>query len=393
MWLMLVELELAERRQFADLAAHFVQCEGAVQRLEIARQAEHRPPQFKLIEAGCDRQGLFNYEARRVTGNGIEPELDLAVGIFLVPRGPVVLHVHPELDGILEFRRRHVGKDVLKALLADVLLQQLGLETGIDAEQHLELDADVLNVAQECDIVRRVTEVNHRVRIGVVDVVDDHGVVRGFRRDALIVDDLDRRAGILDEFAERVGLRAGEFVGRIENRDLLDAEAGAVMRNEVRHRLWPHGRNRIGHQRDVGIVLGEEAGAGAGLVEQEHLAVARDRHRRRRQHRTGIGDQKVHLVLRDELIIEGGSRRGIALVVIGDELDRDFLVERLHIGAAVGILLIDPELERAENRHRDRRIAPRRGVESADLDFGRRIGGKGLCGQMPVLRSVPRLST
>ena len=165
---------------------------------------------------------------------------------------------------------------------------------------------------------------NHRVRIGVVDVVDDDGVVGGLGRNALIVDDLDRRAGILDELAERVGLGAGEFVGRVEDGDLLDAEARPIMRDEVGDRLRPDGRDRIGHQRDVGIVLGEEAGAGAGLVEQEHLVVARDRDRRRRQHRAGIGDQEVDLVLRDELVVERGGGRGVALVVIGDELDREF---------------------------------------------------------------------
>ena len=195
---------------------------------------------------------------------------------------------------------------------------------------------------------------NHRIRIGVVDVVDDDGVVGGLGRNALIVDDLDRRAGILDEFAEGVGLGAGEFVGRIEDGDLLDAEARAVMRDEVGDRLRPDRRDRIGHQRDIGIVLGEEAGAGAGLVEQEHLVVARDRHRRRGQHRTGIGDQQIDLVLGDQLIVERGGGRGVALVVIGDKLDGNLLVERLHVDAAIGIFLVGPELQRAVNRHRNR---------------------------------------
>ena len=247
---------------------------------------------------------------------------------------------------------------MLEALLADVLLEKLGFKPSIDREQHLELDADVLNVAQEGDVVRRVAEMDHRVRVGVVDVVDDDGVVRGLGRDALVIDDLDRRAGVFHEFAEGVGLRARELVGRIENGDLLDAERGPVMGDEIGDRLGPNGRDRVSHQRDVGIVLGEEARAGAGLVEQEHLVVARDRNRGRRQHRAGIGDQEVDLVLGDELVIERGRGRGVALVVIGDELDRDFLVERLHIDAAVGVLLLDPELERAVNRHRDRGIAP-----------------------------------
>ncbi len=62
-------------------------------------------------------------------------------------------------------------------------------------------------------VVRRVAEMNHRIGLGVADIVDDDGVVGRLGRDPLIVDDLDRRAGFLDEFAEGVGLRAGEFVG------------------------------------------------------------------------------------------------------------------------------------------------------------------------------------
>ena len=223
------ELELPERRQLADLAAHLVEREGAVERLELAGQAEHRAAQLKLVEAGRNRQRLLDDEAGGVAGHRIEAELDLAVGIGLVPGGLVLLHVHAEIDRIVEFRRRHVGEDVLEPLLADVLFEKLGLKPGIDAEQHLELDADVLDVAQERDVVRRVAEMDHRVRVGVVDVVDDDGIVGGLGRNALIVDDLDRRAGILDELAEGVGLGAREFVGRVENRDLLDAEPRTIM--------------------------------------------------------------------------------------------------------------------------------------------------------------------
>ena len=247
---------------------------------------------------------------------------------------------------------------MLKALGADVLFQQLGFEARIDAEQHFELDADILDVAQEGDVVRRVAEMEDRVRLRVADIVDDDRVVRGLGRNALVVDDLDRRAGLLDELAERVGLRAGKFVGRVEHRDLLDAERRSVMGDEVRDRLRPDGRDRIGHQRDIGIVLGEEAGAGAGLVEQEHLVVARDRHGRRGQHRAGIGDQQIDLVLGDELIVERRGGRGVALVVIGDELDRNLLVECLHIDAAIGVFLLDPEFERTMDRHRNRGKTP-----------------------------------
>jgi hypothetical protein len=72
---------------------------------------------------------------------------------------------------------------------------------------------------------------------------------------------------------------------------------------------------------------------------------------------TGIRDQDIDLVLRDQLIVERRGGRGVALVVIGDELDRDFLVVGLHVNAAFGILLLDPKLQSVVNGHRDRGVA------------------------------------
>jgi len=110
----------------------------------------------------------------------------------------------------------------------------------------------------------------------------------------------------------------------------------------------------VGHHMSVGA----DEKTGAGLVEQEHLVVARDSHRRRRQHRAGISDEKVDLVLGNELVVERRRGRGVALIVIGDELDRDLLVERLDVNAALGVLLVGPEFQRAVHGHRDRCEAP-----------------------------------
>ena len=68
-------------------------------------------------------------------------------------------------------------------------------------------------------------------------------------------------------------------------------------------------------------------------------------------------DQKIDLVLRDKLVVQRRRGRGVALIVIGHKLDGNFLVERLHIGTAFGIFLVGPELECAENRHRNRGVA------------------------------------
>src|ERR1700722_8573765 len=101
---LLVENDLPERRQFADLAAGFIERVGPVERLELSGEAEVRPAQFELIEAGRHRQRLLDDQPGGVSGGGIEAELDLAIGIFLVPGGFILLHGHAEIDGIVEFR-------------------------------------------------------------------------------------------------------------------------------------------------------------------------------------------------------------------------------------------------------------------------------------------------
>jgi len=220
----LVHLKLAERSQFADLATRFIERKWPAQRLEFSGEAEHRAVQFHLIEACRDRQRLLDDKAGRIAGHRIETEFELPVRILLVPGRLVGGQVHAEIDGIFEVRGRHIGEHVLKPLGADILLEKFFLEARIDRKQHFELDADVGDIAQKGNVVRRVAEMDYRIRLGVCDVVDDDGVVGRFGRDALIVDDLDWRAGILDELAEGVGLRAREFVGRVKDRDFLDAE-------------------------------------------------------------------------------------------------------------------------------------------------------------------------
>src|ERR1700731_1783788 len=56
----LVENDLPERRQFADLAAGFIERVGPVERLELSGEAEIRPAQFELIEARRHRQRLLD---------------------------------------------------------------------------------------------------------------------------------------------------------------------------------------------------------------------------------------------------------------------------------------------------------------------------------------------
>src|SRR5487761_142409 len=55
-----VERDLPERRQFADLAAGLIERVGPVERLELPGEAKIRPAQLELIEAGRHRQRLLD---------------------------------------------------------------------------------------------------------------------------------------------------------------------------------------------------------------------------------------------------------------------------------------------------------------------------------------------
>src|SRR5689334_15214741 len=106
-----IRLELAERRQLAELAARIVDREGAVERLELVRETEHGLAQLHLVEAGRDRQRLFDHQPGRVAGHSVEAELELAVRVLLLPGRVEIRHLHAEVDRVVELRRRHVGED------------------------------------------------------------------------------------------------------------------------------------------------------------------------------------------------------------------------------------------------------------------------------------------
>src|SRR5882757_230482 len=76
--IVLVDGELAERRQFADLPAGLIQRKSAVERLELAIEREHRAAQLHLVEAGRNRQRLFDHQPGGVAGHRVEAEFHLA---------------------------------------------------------------------------------------------------------------------------------------------------------------------------------------------------------------------------------------------------------------------------------------------------------------------------
>src|SRR5216683_4484318 len=137
----LIKSELPKWCDLADLCASRVEFERAIERLELSRQTKDRFAQLKLIEAISCRERFFEHQSGRIACDRVEPELHLRVGIFIVPGGAVVLERHPEVGFVGNFRGRNVGEHVVQSLAADILFQKCGLETRIDAEQELDIDA------------------------------------------------------------------------------------------------------------------------------------------------------------------------------------------------------------------------------------------------------------
>jgi len=60
---------------------------------------------------------------------------------------------------------------------------------------------------------------------------------------------------------------------------------------------------------------------------------------------------------------------------MGDQLERNFLVERLSIDAPLLILLIDPKFEAAVERQGGVGKGTGGGIERSELDLAGRVGG------------------
>src|ERR1019366_1262400 len=118
------------------------------------------------------------------------------------PCNSVILKGHAEAGFIGDFRGRNVGKHVVQTDASDILLQKLGFETGIDAEEKLQFDAAVLDIAQKGDVVRCVTKFDDGIGIRRADIVQQDSIVRRFGRNALVVDDFDYGIRVLDELSD-----------------------------------------------------------------------------------------------------------------------------------------------------------------------------------------------
>lgn len=80
-------------------------------------------------------------------------------------------------------------------------------------------------------------------------------------------------------------------------------------------------------------------------LNQQHLVIVRQWHSDSSQHRARIRNQDVNFVLGDQLVVQRTCGRRIALVIAGNQFDRDFFVEGFDENATAGILLFNPELQ------------------------------------------------
>src|SRR5215469_4812127 len=245
-------------------------------------------------------------------------ELRRAAEIHLVDRKPEVI-----VDEAVEQR-------------AELGLDRGRLQPDHATADHLWLVADLVDRAYESDRVRRIGEDGDDVRIGRLDSSDDRREVGGRRRIALVVDDLE--AGRFDVRARAFRGVDREFGIGCRDRDRLRLR---VLRNggfkETLARRYLRGRPQRDHGEVFRIVeLGIDSQP--EQADQHLLLLNHHGHRRRQQVRAVPADDDVDLVEVEQLLVQGGDRGRIALIVVIHELDRT--AEQPALG--VDVLLPDP---------------------------------------------------
>ena len=103
----------------------------------------------------------------------------------------------------------YISENPDQPLGSDILEEFIRLQPGINRKQEA-LVAGVLMVSKKRDVVADAPEHDDRIRVGVLDIVDQHRIMGGVGRNTLVTDDLQDRIFGLDERADGVGLRAGE---------------------------------------------------------------------------------------------------------------------------------------------------------------------------------------
>ncbi len=278
----------------------------------------------------------------------------LAVGIG-EGRDKKAERIHAARDGLLlialeevadagerhrRLRNVEVVVDDLVQELAELRLERRILQSDHAAAEELGLEADLVCRTHDPDGVGRIRGDVDEIRIGGVDGAHDRREIERARRIAAIVDDLEAHLECV--VARPVGRLLGE-VG-IGADDRHGAELLRLGDLEVATRELVHGVGASGKHGEIVRVV-------EGLVDREReqthqhvIARDHDRHRGYREIGAVAGQRQIDLVDVEQLGVDARHQRGVALVVVVDELDRT------PDEAALGVDVLLPHLIGGEDR-------------------------------------------
>ena len=168
--------------------------------------------------------------------------------------------------------------------------------------------------------VERIGANHQEVRIGRLDRTDDRREIHRRRRIILVVDDPEpgglgvgarTLAGIMAELGVGVSERDGLRLGILRFRDFEEAVGECGL-----------GRRSVRHHGEIHRIVEFVVDRGAGQTDQQLLSLDRNRHRGGDLGRGIAGNDQVDFVDVEQLGVDAGHMRGIALIVVVNELDR-----------------------------------------------------------------------
>ena len=248
---------------------------------------------------------------------------------------------------------------------------KLGLEHGrLQADHraapHLRLEADFTHRLDHADGVERIRADHQQVRIQRLDRAHNRREIGRGRRIGLFVDDLESRC--LRILMRAFAGVAAEFCVRHRNRDRLRLWLLHLRHLEEAAREGGLRCRAVRNHREIFRIVESLVHAGAEQAHEQLLFLDGDRHRRSDLGRGIAAHDQVNFVDIEQLGVDAGHLRRIALIVVVDELNRP--AEQ----PAFGIDVVFPDLHGDQRHFAVGREGTGQRHAKADFDWLGRLG-------------------
>ena len=242
-----------------------------------------------------------------------------------------------------------------------------------------------MDAADNADAVGRIGRYVNDVGMGRLDRANDRGEISRVRRIIAVVDDL--QPGLFQVDAGAVGGIAGGFAVIDREGNRLKPELVLLGFDDVEEALGDR-RARIGshrQHREVFRVLKLLVYVEREQPNEIHVVGDHNRHRRRRNIGCIPRNDEVDFVDIEQLCIDAGDQRRVALIVVEIELDRAAEQPAFFVG------VVGPDLHRQQCRGAvDREAAGQRHAEADHDRLAGRFGGG--CGPKTVSITITAAS-